>query len=34
MPTSIIDIHPHIISADTKRYPITPLGGNEKEHER
>ncbi|WP_454887541.1 amidohydrolase family protein [Sphingomonas oryzagri] len=23
----IIDIHPHIISADTDRYPITPLGG-------
>jgi predicted TIM-barrel fold metal-dependent hydrolase len=25
--TTIIDIHPHIISADTVRYPITPLGG-------
>jgi predicted TIM-barrel fold metal-dependent hydrolase len=23
----IIDIHPHIISTDTVRYPITPLGG-------
>lgn len=23
----IIDIHPHIISPDTSRYPITPLGG-------
>jgi predicted TIM-barrel fold metal-dependent hydrolase len=23
----IIDIHPHIISSDTSRYPITPLGG-------
>jgi L-fuconolactonase len=23
----IIDIHPHIISTDTMRYPITPLGG-------
>ncbi len=23
----IIDIHPHIISADTERYPVTPIGG-------
>jgi len=29
MPTKIIDIHPHIISADTKRYPINPLGGKQ-----
>lgn len=27
MPTQIFDIHPHIISADTARYPIAPLGG-------
>ncbi len=27
MPTRIVDIHPHIISSDTKRYPIAPLGG-------
>jgi len=27
MPTRIVDIHPHIISPDTRRYPITPLGG-------
>lgn len=27
MTTKIIDIHPHIISADTQRYPITPIGG-------
>jgi predicted TIM-barrel fold metal-dependent hydrolase len=27
MPTQLIDIHPHIISSDTARYPITPLGG-------
>ena len=27
MPAKIIDIHPHVISSDTKRYPITPLGG-------
>ena len=29
MPTEIIDIHPHIISTDTMRYPITPLGGKQ-----
>ncbi|MDA8124343.1 MAG: amidohydrolase family protein [Deltaproteobacteria bacterium] len=27
MKTKIIDIHPHIISTDTKRYPVAPLGG-------
>src|SRR6185295_9445329 len=27
MASKIIDIHPHIISKDTNRYPITPLGG-------
>lgn len=27
MPTKIFDIHPHIISGDTVRYPVTPLGG-------
>ena len=27
MPTRIYDIHPHVISEDIKRYPITPLGG-------
>ena len=27
MPAGIYDIHPHIVSADTSRYPITPLGG-------
>ena len=27
MPTKTIDIHPHIISEDTVRYPIAPLGG-------
>lgn len=25
----IIDIHPHVISPDTDRYPLTPLGGNQ-----
>jgi predicted TIM-barrel fold metal-dependent hydrolase len=27
MASKIIDIHPHIISKDTQRYPITPIGG-------
>jgi L-fuconolactonase len=25
----VIDIHPHIISPDTKRYPLAPLGGTQ-----
>jgi len=27
MPSKVFDIHPHIISADTVRYPVSPLGG-------
>jgi predicted TIM-barrel fold metal-dependent hydrolase len=27
MASKMIDIHPHIIALDTKKYPITPLGG-------
>ncbi|MBC2665290.1 amidohydrolase [Novosphingobium flavum] len=27
MATRLIDTHPHIISPDTARYPVTPLGG-------
>ena len=27
MASKIIDIHPHIISKDEKKYPITPIGG-------
>jgi len=30
----IIDIHPHIISTDTARYPITPLGGTRSDWSR
>lgn len=26
---SVIDIHPHIVSPDTKRYPLSPLGGKQ-----
>src|SRR6266702_5508481 len=26
---SIVDIHPHVISPDTRRYPLNPLGGTQ-----
>lgn len=26
---SVVDIHPHIVSPDTKRYPLAPLGGKQ-----
>ncbi len=29
MATKFADIHPHIISSDTQRYPLTPLGGEQ-----
>jgi L-fuconolactonase len=31
MPSKIVDIHPHIVSPDTVRYPVTPLGGKQSE---
>lgn len=31
---SIIDIHPHVISTDTKRYPRAPLGGHQSDWSR
>jgi L-fuconolactonase len=31
MPSKIIDIHPHIVSEDTVRYPVTPIGGTRSE---
>ena len=31
MPSKIVDIHPHIVSQDTVRYPVTPLGGTRSE---
>jgi predicted TIM-barrel fold metal-dependent hydrolase len=31
MRTTLIDIHPHIISSDTARYPVSPLGGKRSE---
>lgn len=31
MPSKLVDIHPHIISKDTARYPVSPLGGNRSE---
>lgn len=27
--SEIVDIHPHVISPDTKRYPLSPLGGKQ-----
>ena len=29
MPTRILDIHPHVITTDTERYPRAPLGGTQ-----
>lgn len=29
MPERIIDIHPHIVSPDQQRYPVTPFGGKQ-----
>jgi predicted TIM-barrel fold metal-dependent hydrolase len=34
MPSKIYDIHPHIISQDTARYPYDPLGGIQSEWSR
>jgi L-fuconolactonase len=31
MPSKIVDIHPHIVSRDTVRYPVTPIGGKQSE---
>lgn len=31
MPSQLIDIHPHIVSKDTVRYPVTPIGGTRSE---
>ena len=31
MPSKMIDIHPHIVSKDTVRYPVTPIGGTRSE---
>jgi L-fuconolactonase len=34
MALPIIDIHPHIVSTDTVRYPVTPLGGTRSDWSR
>src|SRR5215467_8939819 len=34
MRTTTIDIHPHIISNDTSRYPLAPLGGHQSDWSR
>src|SRR5437763_16620780 len=31
---SVIDIHPHVISTDTQRYPRFPLGGHQSDWSR
>src|SRR6202000_877023 len=31
---SVIDIHPHVISTDTARYPRAPLGGHQSDWSR
>src|SRR5215470_12269602 len=34
MPSKTIDIHPHIIANDDKRYPPAPLGGHQSDWSR
>jgi L-fuconolactonase len=34
MPTTTIDIHPHVIANDAARYPLAPLGGHQSEWSR
>jgi predicted TIM-barrel fold metal-dependent hydrolase len=34
MTATTIDIHPHIIAVDTKRYPLAPLGGHQSDWSR
>jgi L-fuconolactonase len=34
MPSKAIDIHPHIIANDEKRYPLAPLGGHQSDWSR
>jgi L-fuconolactonase len=34
MTATTIDIHPHIIARDTKRYPLAPLGGHQSDWSR
>ena len=31
---TVIDIHPHIIANDAKRYPLAPLGGHQSDWSR
>jgi L-fuconolactonase len=32
--TAVVDIHPHVIAADTRRYPLAPLGGRQSDWSR
>jgi len=31
---SVVDIHPHVIASDTRRYPLAPLGGKQSDWSR
>jgi L-fuconolactonase len=31
---AVVDIHPHVISADTERYPLDPIGGRQSDWSR
>ena len=33
-PAAVVDIHPHVISADTIRYPLDPIGGRQSDWSR
>ena len=32
--SGIIDVHPHVIASDTKRYPLSPLSGRQSDWSR
>ncbi|HTF13350.1 MAG TPA: amidohydrolase, partial [Burkholderiales bacterium] len=32
--STVIDIHPHVVSSDAKRYPLSPLSGRQSDWSR
>src|SRR5258706_12592333 len=32
--STVIDIHPHVIASDTRRYPLSPLSGRQSDWSR
>src|SRR3989442_4726912 len=32
--SEVIDVHPHVIASDTKRYPLSPLSGRQSDWSR